>query len=348
MTIPSFRVDVKREVDLIEEVARHFGYDKLPSAFPALVSAPAPRGEWHRRHALLRRVLTAAGCSEAITYGFIERHAALPFADERHLAAISNPLSEKYAVLRPSLLPGLIDSLIRNRRREHRDVRLFEIGRRFDRRQGESEGIAIALTGSRQPEHWSVKDRTVDLFDVTGVVEQVCGTLGITPTIEPTDHPALVQGRSAAVSADGQPLGYLGQLAPAIAEARGLPVFGDSVYVAELSLLALEQISVGRNEFTAAPVPRHPTIVRDLALLVDATLPAATVRDTIRSAAPDTLVRVSEFDRYKGKGVPDGLVSLALHLTFRARDRTLTDAEVQSSVDEIVAVLEDRHGATLR
>ena len=348
VTTPSFRVDVSREIDLIEEVARHFGYDRLPSAFPPLVSAPAPRGEWHRRQALLRRVLTAAGCSEAITYGFIERDAALPFASESHLAAIANPLSEKYAVLRPSLLPGLIDSLIRNRRREHRDVRLFEIGRRFDGHAGESDGVAVALTGFGLPEHWSTADRTVDLFDVTGVVERVCDAVGVTPTIDPAGHPAFVEGRSAAISAEGQDLGYLGQLAPSIAEARGLPAAGDAVYVAELSLGALERVSVDRHEFTAAPVPRQPIIVRDLALLVDTTLPAATVRDTIRSAAPDTLVRVSEFDRYEGTGVPDGCVSLALHLTFRAPERTLTDAEVQTSVDAIVAALESRHGATLR
>ena len=355
VTIPSFRVDVSREIDLIEEVARHFGYDRLPSAFPPLLHAPAPQGAWHRRQAVLRRVLTAAGCSEAITYGFIEREAAVPFA--RDLVAIANPLSEKYTVLRPSLIPGLVDSLIRNRRREHGDVRLFEIGRRFDRHLGETEGVAIALTGSGLPEHWSAPDRGVDLFDVVGVVEQACDALGVTPVITPvqqgdqanhTTHPALVEGRTAVVSAAGHELGYVGQLSPTLAEARGLPAGGDAVYVAELNLSVLAQVAVDRRQFTAVPVPRHPSIVRDLALLVDATLPAATVRDTIQGASPETLVRVREFDRYEGQGVPDGRVSLALHLTFRAADRTLTDAEVQTAVDKIVTVLEQQHGARLR
>ena len=359
VTIPSFRVDVSREIDLVEEVARHFGYDRLPSAFPPLLHAPAPRGAWHRRQALLRRVLTAAGCSEAITYGFIEREAAAPFA--RDLVAIANPLSEKYTVLRPSLIPGLVDSLIRNRRREHGDVRLFEIGRRFDRHLGETEGVAIALTGSGLPEHWGAPDRGVDLFDLTGVVERACDALGVTPVITPVitpvqqvdqadhaAHPALVEGRTAVVSAGGHELGYVGQLSPTHAEARGLPAAGDAVYVAELNLSVLAQVAVDRRQFTAIPVPRHPSIVRDLALLVDATLPAATVRDTIQGAASETLVRVREFDRYEGQGVPDGRVSLALHLTFRAADRTLTDAEVQTAVDKIVTVLEQQHGATLR
>ncbi len=349
VSIPSFRVDVGREVDLVEEVARHFGYDRLPSRFPPLVHAPAPRGGWHRRQALLRHVLTAAGCSEAITYGFIEREAAMPFAGD--VVAIANPLSEKYAVLRPSLVPGLVDSLIRNRRREHRDVRLFEIGRCFDRQRGETEGVAIALTGFGAPEHWSTSDRSVDLFDVTGIVERVCDALGVIPVItsmaSPT-HAALVKGRAAIVSAGGHQLGFVGQLSPGLAEARGLPAAGDDVYVAELDLGLLARVSVDRREFTATPVPRHPSIVRDLALLVDVTLPAATVRDTIQGAAPETLVRVREFDRYEGQGVPDGRVSLALHLTFRAPDRTLTDVEVQTAVDTIVAALELQHGAALR
>ena len=347
--IPSFRVDVSREIDLIEEVARHFGYDRLSSSFPALLRAPAARSDWHRRQTLLRRVLTAAGFSEAITYGFIETAAAIPFvSSETDIVAIVNPLSEKFAVLRPSLLPGLIDSLIRNRRREASDVRLFEIGRRFDRHHGETDGFAIAVTGGGLPEHWSASDRGVDLFDIKGVVERACDTLGVTPVIDRTTHPALVDGRSAVISAEGRDLGYLGQLSPAIAEARGMPASGDAVYVAELNLAALESVSADRRNFRATPVPRHPSIVRDLALLVDAALPAATVRDTIQGTAPETLVSVREFDRYEGQGVPDDRVSLALHLTFRAPDRTLTDAEVQTSVDAIVAVLEQQHGAKLR
>ena len=143
-------------------------------------------------------------------------------------------------------------------------------------------------------------------------------------------------------------LGRLGQLTPALASARGLPNPDDEIYVAELDLARLESVAVDRDQLTAAPVPRYPSIVRDLALVVDRALPAAAVRGTIRAAAPDTLISVREFDRYEGKGVPAGCISLALRLTFRASDRTLTDAEVQGAVDRVVLALGRQHEAKLR
>ena len=155
ITVPTYRIDVSREIDLIEEVARHHGYDRLPSTFPALVQAPTPTGRWLKRQRLLRRILTASGCSEAITYSFIEQEAAAPFATDSgnakagtDIVTIANPLSEKFAVLRPSLLPGLIDALIRNRRREPQDVRLFEIGKHFSQRGGET--AAVGPRGDRR------------------------------------------------------------------------------------------------------------------------------------------------------------------------------------------------------
>ena len=131
-------------------------------------------------------MLTASGCSEATTYGFIERAAAEPFVDTADVVVpVANPLSEKFAVLRPSLVPGLVDALIRNRRREHRDIRLFEIGHRFRRAGGESAGVAIALTGAGTLEHWSGRARASDLFDIKGVVERLTEAAGVTARIEP-------------------------------------------------------------------------------------------------------------------------------------------------------------------
>ena len=354
VTVPPHRVDVSREIDLIEEVARHHGYERLPSTFPALVRAPAPASDALARQRLLRRVLTAGGCSEAITYGFIEEAAARPFVERpADLVRIRNPLSEKFAVLRPALAPGLLDALVHNRRRERRDVRLFEIGRRFTAAGGETPGFAVALTGAATPPHWSGGERRIDLFDAIGLVDRVCDACGVTPAYEPTARDPLVPGRAAAVRAAvpdaAQPvaLGYVGQLAAAVAEARGLPA-DEAVYVAELDLAALGRAGADRRRMVAAPLPRYPSIVRDLAVVVDSALPAAAVRDTIRSVAPETLLQVREFDRYAGKGIPEDRTSLAFRLTFRAADRTLTDAEVQHAMDEIVAALETGHGATLR
>ena len=355
VTVPSHRVDVSLEIDLIEEVARYHGYDRLPSTFPAMVRPPAPVAAGIRRQRLLRRVLTASGCSEATTYGFIERAAAEPFVDTTDaLVPVANPLSEKYAVLRPSLVPGLVDALIRNRRREHRDIRLFEIGHRFRRAGGESAGVAIALTGAGMVEHWSGRARPSDLFDIKGIVERVAEAAGVTTHIEPTTRPELVPGRAAVVrgvrpaSDEVRTLGFLGQLLPSLATTRGLPVAGNDVYVAELDLDVLGEVAVDRSTMRVSALPRHPSIVRDLAIVVDASLPAATVRGTIRAVAPETLIDVREFDRYEGKGVPEGRLSLAFRLTFRHADRTLADAEVQQTMSAIVTSLETTHQATLR
>ena len=354
VTVPPHRVDVSREIDLIEEIARHHGYERFPSTFPALVRPPAPASGTLSRQRLLRRVLTAGGCSEAITYGFIEEAAGRPFVGRPDdLVRIANPLSEKFAVLRPSLIPGLLDALIHNRRREHRDIRLFEIGRRFTAPDGETAGFAVALTGASAPRHWSRGQRQTDLFDVIGLVDRVCDAFGVTPEYEPVERDTLVRGRTAAVrattpdTAEPLQLGCVGQLAPAIAEARGLPS-DDEIYVAELDLRALTRSGSNPDRMVAAPLPRYPSMVRDLAVIVDAALPAATVRDTIRSVAPETLLQVREFDLYQGRGVPDGHRSLAFRLTFRAADRTLTDVEVQQATNTIVDALKAAHQATLR
>lgn len=358
VTVPGHRVDVSREIDLIEEVARHYGYDRLPSTFPAMTRPPAPTSDALSQQRLARRILTASGCSEAVTYGFIEESEARPFVDrDEDIVRIANPLSEHFAVLRPSLLPGLIGALVHNRHREHHDIRLFEIGQRFTARAGETRSIAVALTGAGTAGHWSAEGRPSDFFDVTGVIRHLCDAFGVAASFEPVKQSTLVPGRAATVVGPGpegassasRPLGTVGQLAFDIAEARGIHRAGaEAVWVAELDLDALAASGADRRRMTAAPLPRYPSSVRDLAIVIDAALPAASVRGTIRSAAPETLLDVHEFDRYEGKGIPKGRVSLAFRLTFRATDRTLTDPEVQQAMDSVVGALQAAHDATLR
>jgi phenylalanyl-tRNA synthetase beta chain len=346
VNVPTRRVDVTREVDLIEEVARHYGFDRLRSTFPSLTAAPPPIDPRIGRARHLRSVMTAAGFSEAVTFGFVGSNAAAPFAGQGELVPIANPLSENFAVLRPSALAGLLDAVAHNRRREQRDVRLFEIGARFSRVRGERRSLACAWTGAAVPEHWSGGARDVDFFDIKGVVERVADALRLDVRTEVHPEGWLVPGRSAAVMADGVRIGVLGQLAPSIAEAHGLPV-QDAVYVAEIDLDDAEA-AAPKEEGRVEPLPRYPSVTRDISILIDETLAADAVRATVRDAAPPTLVQIREFDRYQGKGVPDGKISLSLRLTFRASDRTMTDAEVQSAMDNIIAALKDRHGAIQR
>lgn len=346
VVVPTRRVDVTREVDLIEEVARHYGFDRLPTTFPALTAAAPPMDPRVRRARHLRSMLTAAGFFEAVTFGFIADLAAAPFAGADDLVPIANPLSELFAVLRPSLLPGLVDAVAHNRRREQRDVRLFEIGARFTRSGGERQALGCVWTGTAAAEHWSGTGRPVDVFDMKALVERVCEAAGAEVQATPVEEPWLVPGRSASVSANGTRVGVFGQLADAVATAHGLPG-SDPVYVAEVDLDALAPLAA-RRVVRVEPLPRYPSVIRDISLLIDDTLPAADVHRTIRDAAPATLVRIAEFDRYQGKGIPDGKVSLSLRLTFRSSDRTLTDAEVQAPMEHVVAALRDRHGAVQR
>jgi len=351
VTVPTFRQDISREADLVEEVARHAGYDRIPATFPALREMPARPAPAITRKALVRHVLTAAGFSEAISFTFIESPAAEPFlaadaAPHAELVPLAYPLSEKFAVLRPSLLPGLLDGVAHNRRRESRDVRLFEVGSCFDSSRGEQRRVACACTGSAAAEHWGGDDRPVDFFDVKGIVERIGEAMRLPLAFEPATRPYLVAGRTARVSCNGQVLGVLGQLLPALAEARQVPA-GDAVYVAELDLDALDQ-AAATADVQAQALPRFPSIVRDISVVVDEGLPSERVRATIRAAAPATLARVREFDRYQGTGIPEGRYSLSLRLTFRSAERTLTDAEVQAAMDAIVAALVQEHGAVQR
>jgi phenylalanyl-tRNA synthetase beta chain len=341
VSVPSYRVDVLREVDLIEEVARHDGYASLPATIPemdALQPPPDPRTLLDRR---LRQLLTGCGLSEAMTFAFIEAVAAEPFSAADAIVRVANPLSEKFAVLRPSLLPGLIDSASHNRRHGRTDVRLFEVGTRFSA-AAEVRAVAGIWCGAGTPAHWSADARPADFYDVKGVVEMLARAFGLEFEYEPADIPYMVPGRSASVGACGR----IGQLLPSILESRGLAP-NDVAWAFELDADVLAKAQA-MDDLRAASLPRFPSIVRDLSVLVDSALPAAAVRGTIRSSAPSTLVDVIEFDRYRGKGVPEGSVSLSLRLTFRSPDRTLTDAEVEQAMDAVVAALGTAHGATRR
>jgi len=350
VSAPTFRVDLLREVDLIEEVGRHVGFDKLEPTFPVVtMAAPAPDPRIGRDQ-LVRRILTAAGLSEAVTFGFLEARAAEAFSAAS--IAVANPLSAKFDTLRPSLLPGLIDAVAHNRRHGRRDVGLFEIGTRFAA-EGETWAAALVWTGNAAFNHWSGGSQDVDFFDAKGLVEQICEALGVGVRFATAEEAFLVPGQTAAVvvadgSAGGTVVGILGQVAPAVAEARGLPR-QDRVVAAELDLDALTRAHTAMPDATR-PLPRHPAVVRDLSVVVDDILPAEIIRGTIQSAgrdAPAPLASVTFFDRYQGPGVPQGRVSVSVRLTFQA-DRTLIDSEVQQSVDAILAALVREHSAIQR
>jgi phenylalanyl-tRNA synthetase beta chain len=286
-----------------------------------------------------------------VTFTFVERAAAAAFADEGSLVALANPLSETFAVLRPSLLPGLVEAVSHNRRREQRDIRLFETGTRFTTGAGEVRALGLAWTGAGDAPHWSGAVRPVDFFDIKGALELVCEGFGLQPAFAPLSCRYLVPGRAATVTVraggDEVAVGIVGELDPRVGAARGLPAT-NQVYVAEMDLDVVAGVATLGADVRVRALPKHPSIVRDLSIVVRDHLPAARLRATIQQSAPATLVDVVEFARYEGKGVAEGQVSLSFRLTFRAPDRTLTDQEVQAAFEAIVAALAEAHEATLR
>jgi phenylalanyl-tRNA synthetase beta chain len=340
--VPTVRVDLLREVDLIEEVGRHYGFDRIEATFPPLIAPPPPAAPRIAREQAVRRVLTAAGLSEAVTFGFIEAAAARPFSD--HVIGLANPLSAKFDALRPSLLPGLVDAVAHNRRHGRRDVALFEIGARFSAASGETRGVAMAWTGASAPEHWTGAPRAADFFDAKGAVELVCSALGIAPSFEPAIVSYLTPGQTAAVHYHGSAIGVVGRMTPSLAENRGAPR-QDAIFVAELTF---DRLPLAGEAVRVQALPRHPFVVRDVSIVVSESLPAAIIRGTIQAAGAAHLTSIVFFDRYKGKGVADGSVSLSVRLTFQAADRTLTDADVQHSFDQILAALVREHQAVQR
>jgi phenylalanyl-tRNA synthetase beta chain len=240
-------------------------------------------------------------------------------------------------------------------------VRLFEIGSRFTRSGGERRAIAAVWSGAVGGDHWSGGTRPVDFFDIKGVAERIGAALGLELQVEsvgrvppeteasaggPGSGSWLVAGRAAALMDAGKPVGYIGLLSPAVAEQHGLTA-ADAVFGLELDLDAAEALVAGRATHVEA-LPRFPSVARDISILIDETLLAADVRQTIRQAAPPTLARIREFDRYQGKGIPEGKVSLSIRLTFRSADRTLTDAEINAAMDAVLGALKTKHAAVQR
>lgn len=356
--VPTFRVDLLREIDLIEEVGRHHGFERLEPAFPPMTMAAAPVDPRTTRDRVIRTTLAAAGLTEAVTFGFIQSDVARQFvagADAAQVVSIANPLTALFDVLRPSIVPGLLDVLAHNRRHGRRDVAIFEIGARFTLSGGERRGVGLAWTGAASPEHWSGTGRDVDFFDVKGAIEQLCAVLRVPVRWTPTPVPYLTAGQSAAIVAENTVIGLAGLMSSRIVDERGAPK-QDKVFVAELDLEALETARAARDEAGASdeavhPLPRFPFVVRDLSIVVPEALSADTIRGTIQAAAAGAsapLVSILFFDRYKGKGVAEDKVSLSVRLMFQSAERTLTDVDVQESFDRVRATLVQTHGAVQR
>jgi phenylalanyl-tRNA synthetase beta chain len=336
--VPTFRVDLKREVDLIEEIARLHGVDKIPSTPPRGAIGVNAFDAVYDQIGEVRRVLSGLSLNEAQGQTLISDAAANLAAPAESLVLLANPSSSEMNVLRPSLLPGLLDSLRHNLTRKNGDVALFELGRTFARVNGqtrEERRLALALTGNRHVPFWSGSDRGAkfDIYDLKGLLEEFLEQIGLRGVLyakRPESTPLLLESATITIGAK-QTIGEMGQLLPTLAKRYDLR---DPVLLAELNL---DQLLARRSPAKAfKPLPTFPAIRRDVAMFLPETTTHEAVSNVIRQAKPQNLESFELFDVFRGQNVPAGQKSVAYAFIYRHGERTLTDAEVNAAHDHLV------------
>lgn len=346
VAVPSHRFDISLEVDLIEELARLYGYNRLPVRYPQARLAPQPKAEARAHLPELRRLLVARGYQEAVTYSFIDPKQFELFNPGVEPLLLANPISNDMAAMRSSLWPGLVKALSHNLNRQQDRVRMFESGLRF---VGQLDGLkqepmlAGVVCGSRLPEGWAQGRDPVDFFDVKADVEAVLGFAGALDAFAfvPGSHPALHPGQTARIEREGRLVGFVGAIHPELSKTLGLdrPVFVFELVLAEVAAGKMPKFS---------ELSRFPEVRRDLALVADRDVAASAVLEVIRENAGEWLTDLRLFDVYQGKGIDPHRKSLAVGLTWQHPSRTLNDDEVNTTTQNILTSLEQRLNATLR
>ena len=353
VSAPSHRFDIAIEADLIEEISRVYGYNNLPTRTPLASLNMSKKAETELSLNRVRDHLVGRGYFEAITYSFVDTAMQATLDPEQTPIPLANPLSAEMSVMRTSIWPGLVKSLIYNVNRQQTRVRLFESGLCFSQ-PAHLDGLAFdnilqvkkiagVVCGPRQDENWSNDSQLVDFFDVKGDIESVLALTGQSENFEfiAQSHPALHAGQSAEIRKNGETVGYVGLLDPRVQQELDIRF---PIFLFELAVDAVIAKKLAHSE----PMSRFPEVRRDIAVIVDQTATAADLRQCITTAATDTLQNLKLFDVYQGKGIDPNRKSLALGLTFQHTSRTLTDDEINDSVEKIVASLEAQFGASLR
>lgn len=353
--IPSFRPDIEREVDLIEEVARLYGYDNIPVTMPTgTVSAGAPKAPI-RVQRQLRRMMVENGFSEAMNYSFIAADAMDKITlDEddvrRNVVTIMNPLSEDQAVMRTTHVSSLLETVARNLNYRSTDLRLFELRPVFlagaeGQQRNERLTLTAVISGRRDPEGWAQSNADVDFFDLKGVVEAILQGLNLHNVSfdgsvgQNYFHP----GKSCGVMGDKKLLGYMGEIHPQVASNFDVD---QAVYLFELDVDALIESTAGTIQFK--PLSRFPDVIRDSALLLDDTVEAAQIMNIVERTKIKFLENVTLFDLYTGKGVAQGKKSVAIRVRYRDLEKTLTEQDVTKAHDKLIRSLCHQLGAEIR
>jgi phenylalanyl-tRNA synthetase beta chain len=355
--IPTRRGDITRDVDLIEEIARLFGYDQIPTTLMSGVTTPGTLNKQQIIRRTLRRLLAESGLHEVVNYSFTHPDKTRLFPGLYTVTEqipLSMPMSEERAVLRTSLVPHLLDNAVYNKNRNHDSISLFEMGHVFLTKEKkitelpeEKILLSVLMSGKRNPAHWTKKAEEVNFYDLKGIVEKLLNYLGIHAVkYVPSQPTGLHPGRTASIEIQleegSRSIGFIGQLHPTIQNDLDL----EDTYIMELELNALYDLA--SFDITYHALPRFPSIGRDMAIVVEETLSASEIVDKVKETAGLLMESIQVFDVFVGERLGAGKKSIALSLVYRHPERTLTDEEVSTLHASVVKELETSFAAELR
>ena len=350
VTAPTRRGDISIEEDLIEEVARLYGYDNIPKTLPIGSTTPGKLSYYQQKRRVVRQYLEGTGLYQAVTYSLTSEEKAAQFAlEKRNTIRLAMPMSEERSVLRLSIMPQLLEVLKYNSARQNDSLALYETGAVFlangeDAQPTEKEHLAGAITGLWHSHLWQGEKKAVDFFVTKGILEGMFAKLGLTDKVQYVQaqvegmHP----GRTAEILLNGEKIGFVGQVHPSIQKELDLK----DTYVFELSLQAVLEADTPVLQYEA--IPRFPSITRDIALVVNRETVSGTMKDIIVSAGAPLLKEAEVFDLYEGDKMEEGKKSIAFALKYANPERTLTDEEVTKVHERVLEALKEKAGAVLR
>lgn len=350
---PSYRVDLKEEADLTEEIARFYGYDRVVPSLPKTCLASVKRERSMTIEDSIRNFLVNTGFLEVINYSFVSSSSLTPFdhKEKEHITKIMNPLTEDQSVMRPSLIPSLINNLKQNINYRNNDLKLFEINTVFsESKEGanqidERKRVAGLWSGMRYHESWNLSKDKVDFYDIKGIVENLLEELNIRvyTFAQKSDISYIHPGKRASIMVNNKEIGRLGEIHPNLLYESGIK---QPVFIFDFDLKLLQENSLERKSFK--DLPRYPYISRDIAVLVDENLPAQDLINYILESGNKNIENVEIFDLYKGNGIPSGKKSVAYRVRYQSSERTLVDEEVNELHEKIVKEIKDKFNAEIR
>lgn len=352
VTVPTFRPDVSNPADLIEEVARIVGYDKIPETMPKMRLRPIMHPPFQKQEMAVRNALVSAGFTEALLYSFTSQASLEPFAEiALSPVAITNPISLDQCLMSTTLLAGLIDALKLNTSRQRPDLKLFALQRTYNRPKPTTPAVeplklAGVMSGRRWPSSWERSREEVDFYDAKGAVELIMGALGLRGLAtfrQEMGHTFLHPGSFAYVTSGGKQLGFVGELHPEVAAKWDIK---RRTFIFELNFEALAELTETRPKFSE--ISRLPFVERDISIVIEDKVPAAEVERAISDSGALFVERLRIFDVYRGGNIRQGLKSLSFTVRFAQADRTLTDGEVDEALGRIIGELKRKLGAELR